>query len=77
MASRTTAGRTWTLPNTNAYTTTVTLENGAQINSFRRERPHLLFNAAGEPEYLYTSLTNWSGAMDKAFTFGQQIVTAK
>ena len=69
-------GRNWTLQNTNAYTTTVTLMNGAQINSGRRERPHLLFNALGEPEYLYTSLTNWSGRMDKAFTFGQRIQTS-
>eukprot|EP00040_Diaphanoeca_grandis_P039909 m.260567 g.260567 ORF g.260567 m.260567 type:complete len:488 (-) comp40130_c0_seq1:87-1550(-) len=71
-------GFDWTLPTANAYTTMISTSDGHNTTFFRRERPHLLFDDSGtRPVALFTSLTNWgqSGG-DKAFTFGQLIVSS-
>lgn len=68
-------GFSWHLNNDWAYNTSVVTTDGKATDYFRRERPHLLFDAEHNPVMLFTSLTNWgsSGTGDKAFTFGQQI----
>ena len=50
-------------------------DDGRTVSLSRRERPHLLFDAATgtRPLVLFTALTNWNDTYDKAFTFGQRI----
>jgi len=65
-------GLTWenALP---AYNTTVNMSDGTWVTHGRRERPHLLFNAVGEPAFLYTAVTLGNG--DKTATHVQEINT--
>ena len=68
-------GFTWTLTNEAAYTTEIRLADGTSATFFRRERPHLLFDAATgtHPTMLFTALTNWGATNDSALTFAQAI----
>lgn len=74
-------GAGWTVSAAAAYTTAITTADGAVTTFNRRERPHLLLDAATGrvPLMLYTTLTQWSSSgankgHDDAFTHGQWLV---
>lgn len=70
-------GKQWTFTQNPAYTTDIQTADGQRHSYNRRERPHLLFGANGEPSHLFTSLTNWGrDTGDSAFTFAQAVQTA-
>lgn len=72
-------GVEWTYSPIPAFGTNITTADGKIHSYARRERPHLIFNRAGEPTHLYTALTNWTlytTKPDLAFTFAQAIPTA-
>lgn len=69
-------GLTWSYSQGTAFTTAITTSDGEAHQFNRRERPHLLFNADGQPTHLFTALTNWGkDGTDRAFTFAQAIST--
>lgn len=45
-------GWEWFLASRPAYTTFVPLQGGRNVTVARRERPHIVFNAAGQPAFL-------------------------
>lgn len=51
-ASWTYASKEFGFAQNGAYDLNVTLRNGSVVELFRRERPHLLLDKAGNPEYL-------------------------
>ena len=73
-------GFAWTLSDRPAYTTDVTTADGAVHAFNRRERPHLMLDAATgtRPVMLFSTLTQWSDSgandgHDNAFTHAQWI----
>ena len=78
--SRTGAAGSWTFSTTKAYDNKIQYEDGSVHMPARRERPHVLFNAAGEPTHLYTSIQDkWKSGNelnDHTYTHVQAIRTA-
>ena len=78
--SHTGAAGSWTFSPTMAYDNHIQYVDGSVKTPARRERPHVLFNEAGEPTHLYTSIQDqWGGKQalhDHTYTHVQSIRTA-
>ena len=78
--SHTGAAGTWTFSPTKAYDNRIEFQDGSVSTPARRERPHMLLSASGEPTHLYTSVQDkWptaSALNDHSYTHVQEIRTA-
>ena len=77
-----TDGKNWTFHPTNAYNNNVTLTDGSEWELARRERPKLIFDAAGIPTHLVNGVTlrgaaNGCESGDHSFTFVQPIAQTR
>ena len=61
-------GIDWTLSETPAYSSTVRFANGSSVTYVRRERPHLVFDARGDPIALVNGVCEKGDDVDD-FTF--------
>ena len=68
-------GYRWALAASDAYTTTVEFADGSSKQYARRERPHLVLNAAGDPAFL-TNGVQESWDSDHSYTLVQQTTAA-
>ena len=68
-------GFTWYIAMTPAYTSLVEFEGGGNITYARRERPHLVFNSAGQPAFLSNGVQE-AWASDHTYTLVQPINVA-
>lgn len=68
-------GRAWTLTADLAYNGTVTFADGSAVTYTKRERPHLLLDAAsGAPAVLYTGVMEFPEHVDDhSWTLAQPI----
>ena len=65
-------GHAWHLASSNPYTTTIGFEDGSSRLYARRERPHLVFNAQGDPAFLSNGVQEtWQ--VDHSYTLVQPI----
>jgi hypothetical protein len=63
---------TWYLATSDPYTTTIAFTDGSKIDYARRERPHLVFNSAGQPAFLSNGVQESWGS-DHSYTLVQPI----
>ena len=79
--SPTGAAGSWTFSPTKAYDNRIGYEDGSVRLPARRERPHVLFDAAGAPTHLYTAVQDrWPSAKalnDHTYTHVQPIRTTR
>eukprot|EP00898_Chlorokybus_atmophyticus_P003726 jgi/Chlat1/4354/Chrsp29S04505 len=70
-------GLQWSEPVLNAFNTTIRYEDGGWDVFFRRERPQVLLNAKGWPEWFYSGVMGARGVKqrDYSFTLVQRINT--